>query len=203
LAWAILRELTLRATAVALELEDGANLEIEGESGLLIQRMATALSAVTGRMEPDAVSRICGPAARILAEALDREKDTTARQELARRLSALAGRMEPSEASTTLVEAIGRETDTYHQATLASTLSAVVGQMEPRERQHGSAARLPRGWLRHSTNRRKTLLAIPWQRDCRSWRVGWTLPRPPRFAAKRPKRWPEHSKIWRTDRPSG
>jgi predicted ATP-grasp superfamily ATP-dependent carboligase/predicted Ser/Thr protein kinase len=132
---------------VALELEDGASLEIEREDSLLIQRMASTLSAEMGRLEPDAVSRICSPAARILAEALHREKDAEAREAFARRLSELAARMEPGAASRILAGALGRENDGTAREHLVSGLSELAARLEPSE-----AARMLAEALGRETN---------------------------------------------------
>jgi hypothetical protein len=61
--------------------------------------LASALSEVAGRMDPTEATRICGQAAKTLAEALAREKDAGVRSSLASALLAVAGRIDPTEAT--------------------------------------------------------------------------------------------------------
>jgi len=98
-------------------------------------------------MDTTEAARICGQAAKTLAEALGRETDAIARLSLASALSAVSGRMDPTQAAKTLAEALGRTTDTGARSSswtlmdfginagsvLASALSGVASRMDPTE----------------------------------------------------------------------
>jgi len=61
--------------------------------------LASALSKVASRMDRTEAARVCGQAAKVLADALGRETDAGARSSLASALSAVAGRMDSTEAT--------------------------------------------------------------------------------------------------------
>jgi tRNA A-37 threonylcarbamoyl transferase component Bud32 len=105
-----------------------------------LSQLASALSEVAGRMDPTEAARICGQAAKTLAEALGRETDGNYRSSLAWALSAVVGRMDPTEAARicgpaakTLAETLGREADAVVRYSLAWALSEVTGRMDPTE----------------------------------------------------------------------
>ena len=161
--------------------------------------LASALSKVASRMDPTEAARICGQAAKELAEALGRETDAGARSSLASALSKVAGRMDPTEAAKTLAEALCRETNAYARSSFASALSEAAGRMHP-ARPRASAARPPRHSPKHWAVRRMPMPARPWHRRCRRWRAGWTRRRPHVFAAmpcvcrsKRASQWPQRA----------
>ena len=60
---------------------------------------ARALSALAVRMDANEAARICGQAAKTVAEALGHERDAHARSSLASALVVLAGRMDPTDAA--------------------------------------------------------------------------------------------------------
>ncbi len=62
-------------------------------------------------MDPTEAARICGQAAKTLAEALGRETDPVPARPWQSALSSVSGRMDPTQAAKTLAEALGRETD--------------------------------------------------------------------------------------------
>jgi len=118
-------------------------------------KLAQALAAVAGRMDPTEAAHTCGQAANVLAEALGRETDYIARLSLASALSEVSGRMEPAEAARictqaakVLADALGRETDTGTRSSLASALSTVLGRLDPAE-----AARVCGGVMRLSVQK--------------------------------------------------
>jgi hypothetical protein len=95
---------------------------------------------VAERLEPREAARLCAQAARILAEALAREKSDVARMRLAGGLAALATWMEPQEAARLCAEAASLLTQElahrdYDEARmrLADGLAALARRMEPRE----------------------------------------------------------------------
>ncbi len=112
-------------------------LELETEPNARLY-LASVLSVVSGRLDPTEAARICGRAAKTLAEALARERDASARSSLASALSNVAGWTDPTEAARicgqaakVLTEALGREKDANARSSLASALSTVAGRMEP------------------------------------------------------------------------
>jgi tRNA A-37 threonylcarbamoyl transferase component Bud32 len=90
-----------------------------------------ALVYVAGRMEPD-------KAARVLTQALQKERDWKFREKLARGLAETAGKIEsPSavqllrQAANVLTTALEKETEADARLELADSLAAVTGRMEP------------------------------------------------------------------------
>ena len=135
--------------------------------------LASALSAVAGRMDP-------AEAARPLADALGHETDAYARSSLASALSEVAGRMDPTEAARICGQAA---------KTLADA-SAMRRMPMPARAWHRRCRRWRAGSRPHASRQAAKTLAEalghetdanarrPWHRRCRRWRAGWTRPRP-------------------------
>jgi hypothetical protein len=109
--------------------------------------LASALAKVSARLDPAEAARICGLAARTLADALEREKDANARNALASGLESLAGLVDESGSSmvagvsSPLVAALIREANDNR---LASDLASLAGRSDPPKaaRIYGQAARV-------------------------------------------------------------
>jgi len=117
-------------------------------------RLAQALAAAAGGMEPAQAAQVCGRAARLLAARLEQETDADARSTLAQALAAMAGRMSPAEAARIVIAALERETYPNTLDTLAQALAAAAGRMEPAQAAQmcGQAARLLAARLEQETD---------------------------------------------------
>ncbi len=83
-------------------------------------------------------------AARVLAEALEKETESGGRQQLAAGLSAVAAGLPPVEGARVLMQALEKETYSWQRQQLAGGLAAVAAGLQPAEgpRVLGQAARL-------------------------------------------------------------
>ena len=92
------------------------------------------LAAVASHLKTAQARWVYAEAARLLNQALAREKDGDTRHpQLATGLAAVAEWLEPAEASRVLNEALVREYDDNIRSELAQGLAAVAGRMEPSE----------------------------------------------------------------------
>src|SRR5262249_41934859 len=71
-------------------------------------RWAEGRGAVAGRLQPAAAARVCADGARVLSQALAREKDVNDRFSLAQGLAAVAGQLEPAVATRLLNQSLAQ-----------------------------------------------------------------------------------------------
>jgi hypothetical protein len=84
-------------------------------------------------LEPAEAARFCTTAARLLAQALEKETNADARRSLAAGLASVAGRLGPAEAARVLAQALEKETDAGARPFLSGGLASVAGRLEPAE----------------------------------------------------------------------
>jgi hypothetical protein len=94
-------------------------------------RLAGALVAVAGRLEPAEQALLCAGAARSLADALAKEKEVSARRKLAGALVAVAARLEPAGATQLLADALDKESNPAARHELVKSLVAMAARLEP------------------------------------------------------------------------
>jgi tRNA A-37 threonylcarbamoyl transferase component Bud32 len=102
--------------------------------------LAEGLAAAADRLPPAESAAVCGPPARLLAEALAKEKDPNTRWGLAASLSEVARRLPPAEAAAIcgpparlLAEALAKERNAEDRRSLAKGLSMVAGRLPAAE----------------------------------------------------------------------
>jgi tRNA A-37 threonylcarbamoyl transferase component Bud32 len=95
-------------------------------------QLTEGLASVAGRLEPAEAGRASGAAARLLAQALEKETDSGERRGLAEGLASVAGRLEPAEAAR-VIQALDKEKNSGASRSLAQCLAAVRGCLEPDE----------------------------------------------------------------------
>jgi tRNA A-37 threonylcarbamoyl transferase component Bud32 len=108
--------------------------------------LAEGLASVAGRLEPAEAARVCGAAARILTQALEKEMKRNYRDSrgLAEGLASVAGRLEPAETARILTQALQKQENPDARQRLAKGLASVAGRLGPAEaaRMCGPAARV-------------------------------------------------------------
>ena len=95
---------------------------------------------MSARLEPAESARVCGRAARVLAVALEHERNSDDRGTLASSLSSLEGRFDSpeaapiySQAARSLAKVLALETDREVREKLGSALSSMAARMAPAE----------------------------------------------------------------------
>ena len=110
------------------------------------------LSSLVGRSDPAEAVRIYGQATRVLAAALEHEKDVNQRINLASGLASLAGRLDPpdaaqvcGQAANSLADVLVRESNDQARDTIGSCLMSMAARMAPVEAANVLAAALKVG----------------------------------------------------------
>jgi hypothetical protein len=104
---------------------------------------------VAARLQPAEAAALCGEAARVLADALAKERDPGALPRLAEALGAAAARLEPAEAARLLAGALSTGKDSFSRPQLAKALWSGATGIESVEVAQRSllAAHAVAGWL--------------------------------------------------------
>jgi hypothetical protein len=87
-------------------------------------------------------ARVCAPAARTLAQALEQATELGDRQRLVQGLASVVERLRPAEATPLLRTAMGKEKDPRIRPSLVLALTGVVGRVEPAKAAHLTAEAL-------------------------------------------------------------
>src|SRR5207248_599488 len=94
---------------------------------------AEGLAAAARQLEPAEAARVCAGPARLLSEALTREKDPGSRASLAEGLAAVAGRLEAIEAAQLLTQVLTHEKHAAALGPVSRGLATVAQRLPPAE----------------------------------------------------------------------